>query len=339
MPTPIKIDIDSEFEILDCYIEDLYKNSYKVENHQIFNLVDDWFLLKIPYEKIKNEIFKISVNGVDIEYLIYTGYFENQKKEKFQPATAVWEPGEFKIWLHPNLGFYKCSIFEQISNGDYGKNLFEKYILTVDQSVNIDQKSYPKDVCEFFRHPYGPRWWNQNDITCPYKVLNNDKFNNINKDLLIDQIKNIAKFHEIKNKSWQGFSLKEKSVLPFEPISKFSGEIKKIINSVGYTDILDISLMILQPKSCIRIHVDDHLSRDSWKYLAGCRKFYWTLTDSSEVYFKIGQAGLLPLNSPTLINSGMHVHSVVNNTEEVRYTVLMYGKLDDDATFKNLRLE
>lgn len=339
MLTSIRIDIESEVEICDYYIEDLYKNSYKVKNHQVFNLDSNWFLLKIPYENIKNEIFTISVNGVDIEYLIYTGYFENYKKEKFQPATAVWEPGEFKIWLHPNLGFYKCSVFEQISNGDYGKNLFEKYMLTVDQSTKIDQSIYPQDVSEFFQHAYGPRWWNQNDITLPYKTLDKNKFSDIDKDLLIKQIKDIAKFHEIKNKSWEGFSLKEKSVLPLEPILKFSGEIKKIIDSVGYTDILDVSLMILHPKSCIRIHVDDHLTRDSWKYLSGCRKFYWTLTDSDKVYFKIGQAGLLPLESPTLINSGMHVHSVVNDTDDVRYTVLMYGKLDDGATFKNLKLE
>jgi hypothetical protein len=338
MLSNITIDIESKFDIGVCYVEDLNGNSHKIKNRHIFSIPNNWFLLKIPYENINNEIFKIKINNVDIDYLIYTGFFENLKKEKFQPATAVWEPGEFKIWLHPNAGFYKYSIFDQIQNGDYGKNLFEKYMLTVDRSVNLDRTKYPDDICDFFQYPFGPKWWLKNDITRPYKILENKNFESVNKDILIKQIKDIAKVHDVKNNSWEGFSLKEKSDLPFESIFNFPSEIKKIIDIVEYTDILDISLMILQPRSSIKIHVDDHLNRDGWKYLSGCRKLYWTLTDTKEVYFKFGRAGLLPLDSPALINTGMHVHSVVNNTDEVRYTLLMYGKIQDHATFKNLRL-
>ena len=340
----IKIDVESQIYIKDFIIDDLYGNSYPTENKKTFDHLDGWFLLRIPYKNTKNEITSIKINNFDIGYLIYTGYFENNNKKKFQPACAVWEPGEFKIWLHTNVGFYKFFITEQVSNSDYGKNLFDKYMLTVDYSTDISKEIYPDDVYNFFRHPIGPRWWKKDDITRPYKILKDTNFTTINKELLKDEIKKISKVHEKNEKSEiypggrEAFSLKRNANLPLVNVEEFYGELKKIIDTVGYKSILNISLQYLQPKSAIRIHIDDHLNRESWKYLAGCKKFYWTLTDPKSVYFKIGNAGLLPLDAPTLINTGMHSHSVVNDSDEIRATVLIYGELNDNSSYKNLKI-
>lgn len=334
----IKINIEADHSIEDFEIEDLYKNTIQAKNNQDVEIFSDWFLIKIPYCNIKNEINKIKINNVDIEHLIYTGWFENNKNECFQPATAVWEPGYFKIWIHTNIGLYKFITFSHIANGDFGKNLFDEYMLTVDYSIDIDQR-YSKDIREFFKHPFGPRWWKKNDVTRPYKVLKNEEFNNINKDALINDIKKVAKFANLDKKHWKYWSLKDGgSDLPLVSNDTFSGELKKLIDLIGFKSIIDVSIQTLDPKSTIHIHIDDHLSRECWPIIAGCKKFYWNLTDTTDIYFKLGEAGLIPIEYPLMINTAMHVHSLINDSDITRTVLLIYGDIDNGSNFKNLKI-
>lgn len=337
----IKINIEAEHSIENFLVEDLYKKEFQVNVGDVFSVNSDWFLIKIPYQGFKNEITSIKINNHDIGYLIYTGWFENRKKEKFQPATAVWEPGEFKIWMHKNFGLHQYYTYSQISNGDYGKNLFDDYMLTVDYSVDVDC-SYPEDIRNFFKHPFGPRWWKKDDITRPYKILDNENFSFLNKTNLISDVLDVAKVKNINSSqtpNWWGWGLKKNSDLPLIDINTFSGELKKLIDLIGYTSIVDISIQYLNPKSVIKIHVDDHLKRDCWPYIAGCKKLYWNLTDTDSVYFKLGEAGMLPLDFPLLVNTSMHTHGLINDSNNVRTVVIIYGELDDNSTFKNLNFK
>jgi hypothetical protein len=334
----IKISIESTNEIKKFIVEDLYRKNFQVNVNELFDIDSDWFLVKIPYEGIKNEILSIAVNDANIDYLIYTGYFENIKNEKFQPATAVWEEGFFKIWLHKNVGYLKHCLIDQISNGDFGTNLFNEYMLTVDYSTKIDDM-YPSDIKKYYEYPFGPVWWKKRDLTCPYKILDNTEFNNIDKDVLVDNIKQLPGVNaRYINKNWYVYGLKEKSELPLVDISYFSSELKKLIDLVGYKSIIDVGVQYLNAKSSISLHVDDHLKRQCWPYIAGCKKLYWNLTPIESAYFKLGTAGLLPLEHPLLINSGMHTHSLINDSNFTRAVVIIYGELDDSSTFKELTL-
>jgi hypothetical protein len=52
--------------------------------------------------------------------------------------------------------------------------------------------------------------------------------------------------------------------------------------------------------------------------IAGCKKFYWNLTDTTDIYFKLGEAGLIPIEYPLMINTAMHVHSLINDSDITR---------------------
>jgi hypothetical protein len=328
----IKINVSADVQIEDIIIEDLYYNTFNVKNNQSFDTKSDWFLLKVPYNGIKNEIIDIEINGHSIDYLKYTGWFENNKNEKFQPAMAVWEPGNFKIWLHKNLGFLKHSLHTQILNGDFGKNLFEKYIFTCDYSIKIDG-DYTQSIKSFFEYPFGPKWWKKDDANRPFIELNKNIFETVDKQTLIDEVFKISKyqFQDKKNKDWKKYWLKETTELPFVDVAQIQGqEIQKIINAVGYKSIINIQINTLCANSALDLHIDDNTSRKAWPYIKGCKQLHWTLSEPENNYFKMAEQGIMPSNSPNLINAGVYTHSFINNSSNIRYSLSMFGDLEEN---------
>lgn len=328
------IKIDAEYPIEDILIEDLYYNCYKVNNNQSFETISDWFLVKIPFAGTKNEINDIKINGYSIDYLKYTGWFENNKNEKFQPATAVWEPGEFKIWLHKNLGFLKHSLHSQILNGDFGKNLFEKYVFSCDYSTKIDG-NYQESVKTFFEYPFGPRWWKKDDVDRPFVSLDKNIFSDVDVDKLLTEVMDISKyqFRDKRNNDWKKHYLKEITELPFVDNDNIPGdEIKKVIDAIGYTSIINIQLNTLEPKSAIGLHIDDHVTRKAWPYINGCKQLHWTLSGSDKIFFKMADQGLLPIDVPNLINAGTKTHSLINDSDTLRYSLIMYGDIEENIS-------
>jgi len=330
----IKIDVSSANGINNLIVEDLYHNTYNLKNNENFDTKSDWFLLKIPYIGIKNEITDIKINGYSIDYLKYTGWFENDKNEKFQPATAVWEPGNFKIWLHKNVGFLKHSLHTQILNGDFGKNLFEKYVFTCDYSTEING-NYNQSIKSFFEYPFGPKWWKKDNIYRPFIELDKNIFKDVDKQKLINEVIEISKyqFMDKNNKDWKKYWLKELTELPFVNNNQIQGrEIQKIINLIGYKSIINIQINTLCANSALDLHVDDHITRKSWPYFKGCKQLHWTLSESENTYFKMAEQGIMPSDGPNLVNAGMHTHSFVNNSNSLRYSLLMYGDLEENIS-------
>ena len=336
----IKISIYSKNDIDDFEVMDLYGNTTTITNTLNAELTEGWYEIIVPYEGEQNEIYRIAINDVDIDHLMYTGFTENEAGERFSPGCAVWEPGAWKLWFHTNQGFWKHTVFSQIANGDYGLDLFEKYMFTVDRSTNIENDYlYPKDIVDFFEYPFGPRWWKKDDITRPYKVLDDPAFGELSRNRLIDEARELAKVKQENGVGWRAWSLKDASDFPPVPLDHFSGEFRKLLDLVGYTSVIDFSLLALENQSTIPIHVDDHLGREAWPAIAGCKKTYWVLANKKGNLFKLGEAGIVPTDQPLLINSAMHTHSLINSTENYRTVLIIYGELDDNSTFKGLKLQ
>ena len=59
---------------------------------------------------------------------------------------------------------------------------------------------------------------------------------------------------------------------------------------------------------------------------------YWPLGgDWSKNYFKLGKSGVVPFNNkPHLINTIEHVHTAVNESDNPRIVLIVYGDLSDD---------
>jgi hypothetical protein len=317
-------------------------SAFDVENNPIHLLSDynGWYQLKLHNASDKFEILDIQINGCSIEHVIYTGFAVNIVGQFLQPCLSVWKEVEFCIWLHTDLGILLNSIYSQIRNGDYGTNLFEKYSLTVDKPLILDSK-YPESVKKFFAKSAGPHWWHKDNADFPYTVVpvasNREMIESL--DLLEQHMRTSTFYNQpyritIKGKNGQWRQLdtptwtKWSDPMPLDcmPINK----IKEFLYNIGYRKIISYGILELDPYSYIDVHIDDHPDGKNLKYITGAKKLYMSYNTQENVYFKLGNAGMLPLGEPLLINTVKHVHSVVNNSDKLRKVFMLYGVLKQD---------
>jgi hypothetical protein len=321
----IKISIVSDIEITNFLIEDIFGTKKECQNNNILDIKEGWYLLKVPFIKFNNQIRDIQINDESIKHLLYTGYFKNQQNKIIQPQTALIEEGNFEIWLHTNIGFYFKTVMGQIQNGDFGTNLFEKYKLTVDKPVEIAGE-YPESVKNFFNSSVGPVWWKKNSIQFPFEIIDSQELQQLDKKLIVEELKKICNFLHTPSSVWTQRTLKEKTDLPSVEIDTINSNlIQQLLKIIGYKSIIDICLMNLKAHNSIHLHRDDMSKRKMYEIAKGCKKFYWNLDPCENVYFKLGDAGLLPLETPLFINTNEHVHSVVNNRDSDRYVLIIHG--------------
>jgi hypothetical protein len=323
-------------------------------NEYIINMVDlsgnqltsesdyqGWFKLSLRgIDESSVDILDIKINDQSVGYVLYTGFGITDSGEHLQPCTIFKKNLKFCIWLHTNLGELFHSLYSQIRNGDYGTNLFSKYLFTVDRAVTLDH-SYPESIRTFFARATGPRWWHRDSDHLPYKVLdteiNQKLYSSITKlehHMQTECLDGKPYVRKIKgvNCNWRQLN---SPVLTYEADAMSMESIpvaylQSLLYEIGYRKILSYSILELDPKSYIDIHVDDHYASKNYKYIVGAKKFYVSFNIQDKIYFKLGNAGMLPLNKPLLINTLTHVHSVVNDSNQIRKAFMVYGIMKQD---------
>jgi len=323
--TEIKIISDIEIDFFELH--NLNEDVLIVRNKQTIDLEKDWHLLVVPYRGQKIEIEDIQINGQSLQHVIYTGFFEDASGERFQPATAVWTDGNFKIWIHPSIGFLKATIFEQIKNGDYGKNLFENYMLTVDRPINIPEY-FPEELRDFFKNGSGPHWWHKDNL--PYKVLDDT----LSEDMLNDKHKVVDQCHNIdinpRAKNWTTRRWKRTDVGGTDYFANptkideqsFDG-FGKYFTIMGWNHIIGMHDSDLGPRSWIHLHIDPCPHREN----VNVKKLYFTYEyeNKEHILFKLNKAGLIPIDKAVLVNTWDHSHCVVNLGNNTRKNFIAYG--------------
>jgi len=322
----MKLSIKSRNKIEKFYLKSLNGEVYNIVLDKEQNLPAGWYELNVFYVDKKILIDDILINDTSLREFRYTGYTVDGDGTKHSPGCVVWDDGGcFKLWIHTEVGVMFSRLCEAIHNGDFGKNLFEKYVFTVDRPLNID-KSWGEPWVSYFANGSGPRWWLNNDILTPWKIANVPK---VDKDLLIGELSRVLPFTEEMYEGWTSQSLKEgKSDLPFIPWEDIDSKlVVDFFRAVGFKRIINIGLQRLAPRHTVRLHRDDHVNRQMYHYTKGCKKFYWNLSDTENVYFKLGKSGFLPLQHPLWINTISHSHALVNARDSERIVVLAYGEV------------
>mgnify|MGYP001334649187 CR=1 FL=1 len=327
----MKITVESQHKITEVYALDLQDRSHHIELDHESRLDDGWYQLHFPYTGQKNEISDIKINGESIGNILYTGFYVDGNGNTHQPACAMWDDkGIFKIWIHTQLGVLFQRFLQQIANNKFGKNLFTDYLLTVDRPV-ILKKQWPESIKTFFSNGDGPNWWDKTSSFVPYKILENIT---VSKEDLLRESKTLCNYNDkIFNGKVIINSVRESCnpELPFYRLDKkLYPNFAKLVEQIGFKNLLTIDTQVLEPNSFLRMHKDDDYQKDVFPYIRGCKKFYWTLTEDKDCFFKIGKSGLLPLNKPTLINNVDHVHSVVSERDSTRTILSIYGEIIDD---------
>lgn len=329
----MKLSITSTKPIKKFYLKDVAGKNYDIELDKEQNIPHQWYELLVPYMGEQIEIKDILINDESIKENIYTGFYTDGEGKRHQPATAVWsEGGVFSVWIHTEPGRIWQRFADQIRSGDFGKYLFDKYLFTVDRPTKIADY-WDKTLKHYFGFGDGPNYWLKNDRFTPYAYV--DQIQKQDYD-----IKHLVKEFDscFPEGNWWCGNIQTKHTkrglqvgyadLPFTEIKDLPSEfVQKFVRKVGYKRIIDIQIQTLAPKTSLHIHKDHHYHRKCYPYTSGAKKFYWTLGDHNDVYFKLGNAGLLPLDHALFINATEHVHAVVNEQDKERSVLTMYGEL------------
>ena len=329
----MKLSITSTKPIKKFYLKDVAGKNYDIELDKEQNIPHQWYELLVPYMGEHIEIKDILINDESIKENIYTGFYTDREGKRHQPATAVWsEGGVFSLWIHTEPGRIWQRFADQIRSGDFGKYLFDKYLFTVDRPTKIADY-WDKTLKHYFGFGDGPNYWLKNDRFTPYAYVDQIQ----KQDYDIKQL--VKEFDScFPEGNWWCGNIQTKHTkrglqvgfadLPFTEIKDLPSEfVQGFVRKVGYKRIIDIQIQTLAPKTSLHIHKDHHYDRKCYPYTSGAKKFYWTLGDHNDVYFKLGNAGLLPLNHALFINATEHVHAVVNEQDKERSVLTMYGEL------------
>lgn len=308
MKKQTKINILANTSIDNFVIEDLYGKEKIVKNNTSILLNYSWYLLKISCNKNKFVVDSISIDGSSLGKFIETGYFDKKTNE-------------FNIWIHPNLGYMIATLMDQIEPGDLKqKILAKKYMLTVDRPLKIGKK-FPVHIQGFFSHGSGPKWWNKQKRPLPYILIEDPEIKEmVSKiEILEKHLDTQADFSGkesqtlLYNDQWIGEGWKMESYssatakdYDAESFSGFGAYFKKL----GFKQLYQVYTAYLGPQGYVNLHTDGSQLRK--KQNEGNTRFYCSYSNTDQVYFKMAGVGLLPMDTPMLIDPGNFVHSVVN---------------------------
>ena len=327
------IQVVSEPSLTNITIRHLNKTTEHLKNNSEFYTVSNWFELIVNYPGYKIEIKDIKINGESILHTLYLGTFIQKKDSIRHYCPSLWEAGVFSIWLHPNLGHYFMSVFSQINNGDYGKNINDLYLHTVDRPLQINSK-YPEHIRSYFANGYGPRWWSLTDrARLPYQILD---IQNVDRNRLLKELKQLPHHMEYRP-GWNAITWQRRGEIGL-PATEFNDishwpEIVNTLKSAGYTSMINANWLGLDAGNYLQMHRDDiqnvqQMAADEALHFQGCVRFYWSLVHTDGFYFKMGEAGLLPVDQPMLINPTRYAHCVINDSDVQRESMQAWGIFD-----------
>lgn len=320
-----KVEIVSTYPLKMIQYRNLDYLTDLVSNTNTFDIDENWYEIIIPYQDRDVDIKEIKIDGESLKEILYTGYTTTKKGDiKFIPFLN--EDGDFRIWLHGNLGVLLERTMDCIDNGDYGKNLFDYYLLTVERNLLREGHSFSPSVDGYLKLARGPFWWKKHSEKLPYMILDKEIRNK--KEILdelqqLDSFKLFEKYTGVHTKSYsnEGYPLIDVEDIEY-PYTK------ELFKQLGYTKILNFCINTLHPNADIYIHRDQGFEDvEAYnKFIKGCQQLYIILDgDPQDNVFKLGCAGRVPTDKPIIVNNSLHAHCVVNYSDKPRTTLLAYG--------------
>ena len=278
-----------------------------IGQHKIFDLPESWHKVKIPLPR--TDITDIEIGGESIKHCLNSG---------------INTDNGYEIWLHGDPAEYFSRIAECIAHEDLlrFKNLKDKYLITESWNEQVDGDFIPPSVKQFFARGEGPYWYHKEDFhNLPYVEYDGD----VDTDIELDEDLQFTdtKFYG----QGQCKSLKPQPVLPTIRLDQIKNQkLRNTMRQFGFTDILQMQYVELQPNSVLPIHKDDFTYEDGKSIIHGPTQLYCVLSgDSKGIKFKFKNAGLIDVGKPIFINNSRFVHSLVYTGDKPRGVLLAYG--------------
>ena len=302
----------------------IYKN-WKVQHKEVLAQYKDLnrritttsytFDLPAGWHKVTINLSRTEIHNIDI----------GKESIKHCLNSGVNTDNGYEIWLNGNLAEYFSRISECIAQDDllYFKNLNSKYLITESWNEKLEGNFIPPSVKEFFAIGEGPHWYHKADFSnLPYIEYDGEKVDtdlNLDDDLLFTD----TKFYG----QGQCKALKQQPVLPTIKVEHIKNKkLRNAMRQFGFTDILQMQYVELQPNSVIPVHRDDFTYQDGRNIINGPTQLYCVLSGNTEhIKFKFKNAGLIDVSKPIFINNQRFVHSLVYTGDKPRGVLLAYG--------------
>ena len=295
------------FTKVDASFECIGLNGNTISQSGIINMPQSWHKCYINLHR--NDITDIKIGGESIKHCLNSG---NNTIDGYE------------IWLHGDPAQYFSRIAECIAQDDLltFKSLKDKYLITESWNTQVDGDFIPTSVKQFFAMGEGPHWYHKDDFhNLPYIQHDGDVDTDV--DLDEDLQFTDTKFYG----QGQCKSLKAQPVLPTIKLEQIKNKkLRDVMGSFGYTEILQMQYVELQPNSVLPIHMDDFTYEDGKSIIDGPTQLYCVLSgDYKDIKFKFKNVGLIDVSKPIFINNRRFVHSLVYTGSIPRGVLLAYG--------------
>lgn len=285
-------------------------------NGTIDIIVDEqWQIMQFESEDAHLKIKNILLDQRPIDHLLYIIYDQNHKctfGDLFPNAI-------YSMPIHPNYAIFRSQIYQQLTNGWYGKQIYDDHEFIIDRSVTF-RTPQPKHIQNYFQINTGPHWIRKWDPASAWFFSNSVDIKELKKNIDTSKFPEVPG-HADTNSGWIMRHLESVSIKDLEKLGLF--ELAKIAKKENFISINTVSCNTLKSGGHIGIHLDGHMDKPSRK------KIYFNLDPSDDVYFKFASTGLVPMNTNRGIwlNTDEHVHSVVNDSEHDRLMVSISGEV------------
>ena len=296
------------FTQVDASFECIGLNGNAISQSGIITMPNSWHKCYINLQR--KDITDIKIGSESIKHCINAGN-----------NTA----NGYEIWLHGDPAEYFSRISKCIAQEDLlrFKNLQDKYLITESWNEKVEGDFIPPSVKEFFAIGEGPYWYHKADFhNLPYVEYDGPEIDT-SIDLDEDLIFVDKKFYG----QGQCKSLKPQPVLPTIRLDQIKNQkLRNTMRQFGFTYILQMQYVELQPNSVLPIHKDDFTYEDGKSIIDGPTQLYCVLSgDSKGIKFKFKNAGLMDVSKPIFINNRRFVHSLVYTGDIPRGVLLAYG--------------
>ena len=295
------------FTKVDASFECIGLDGNTISQSGLINMPQSWHKCYINLHR--NDITDIKIGGESIKHCLNSG---NNTIDGYE------------IWLHGDPAQYFSRIAECIAQDDLltFKSLEDKYLITESWNTQVDGDFIPTSVKQFFAMGEGPHWYHKDDFhNLPYIQHEGDVDTDV--DLDEDLQFTDTKFYG----QGQCKSLKAQPVLPTIKLEQIKNKkLRDVMGSFGYTEILQMQYVELQPNSVLPIHMDDFTYEDGKSIIDGPTQLYCVLSgDYKDIKFKFKNVGLIDVSKPIFINNRRFVHSLVYTGSIPRGVLLAYG--------------
>ncbi len=273
-----------------------------------FDIKNEWYKIIIP--STRYAVTDILVDGESIRHYINCG--------------TMTEAG-YEIWIHGDLSQYFARVSECIAQDDLlsFRSLEHKYLICESWNEQINADFVPNSVKQFFAKGEGPHWYHKDAWhELPYETYNGKAVSseiNLDEDLLYEDKKFYGK--------GTCKSLQSSPMLPTIKVDDIKSEsLRNAMQAFGFTEILQMQVVKLEPNSALPVHRDDWTYQSARHLMEGPSQLYFILSgNKQDIKFKFKDVGLIDVDKPIFVNNQGFVHSLVYTGNTSRSVLLVYG--------------